>query len=205
VQAFVTGVVAGFGIAVPIGAVGTYLVVLGARSGLRVAVPAALGVASADLVYAAVAMLAGTALAAPAAAVAGPLRWAAFVVLLLLAAWIAVAAVREHRSPQVAPVRRPVGGPSRAYGLLLGITLLNPTTIVYFAALVVGGRGADLVGADRVLFVLGAFLASAAWQLSLAGGGAAVGRAVTGPRGRLVSGLASAATVAALAAWTVAR
>ena len=41
--------------------------------------------------------------------------------------------------------------------------------------------------------MLAAFVASASWQLALAAGGALLGRAVTGPRGRRVTGVVSAA------------
>ena len=53
------------------------------------------------------------------------------------------------------------------------------------------------------MFVLAAFLASASWQLLLAGGGVALGRVTTGHRGHLVTGLASAAVIAALAVRTM--
>jgi arginine exporter protein ArgO len=74
--------------------------------------------------------------------------------------------------------------------------------VVYFAALVVGNQGARVADAPA-LFVAGAVLSSASWQLLLAGGGAAFGRAVTAPRGRLLLGLGSAVLVGALAGWTV--
>jgi arginine exporter protein ArgO len=90
--------------------------------------------------------------------------------------------------------------PARAYGALLGITLLNPTTVVYFAALVLGSRATDAVNPwEQTVFVLAALLASASWQLLLAGGGALLGRALTGHRGRLVTGLVSSAVIAVLA------
>jgi len=83
---------------------------------------------------------------------------------------------------------------------LLGLTILNPATIVYFGALVLGQRADDGVGAwGQVLFVVGAFVASASWQLLLAGGGSLVGRLLTGPRGRLITALASSAVIAILA------
>jgi arginine exporter protein ArgO len=50
-----------------------------------------------------------------------------------------------------------------------------------------------------VWFVVGAFLASASWQLLLAGGGSLVGRLLTGERGRLITALVSSAVIAALA------
>jgi hypothetical protein len=52
IAALIAGLVAGYGIAMPVGAVATYLVALTARSSLKVGVFAALGVASADSLYA---------------------------------------------------------------------------------------------------------------------------------------------------------
>ncbi|SCF32367.1 hypothetical protein GA0070215_117105 [Micromonospora marina] len=49
----------------------------------------------------------------------------------------------------------------------------------------------------------GAFLASASWQLLVAGGGSVVGRVLAGPRGRLVTGLVSSALIAGLAVATL--
>jgi arginine exporter protein ArgO len=51
--------------------------------------------------------------------------------------------------------------------------------------------------------VIAAFVASASWQLLLAGGGAVLGRAVTGPRGRRATGVASAVVIAVLALHTM--
>lgn len=204
-DSFVAGVVAGYGIAIPVGAIAAYLVALTARTSLRVGWSAALGVASADGLYALLAVLGGAVLAGAVSAVAGLLQWVSFVVLLLLATRTGVVAVREFVHPHVAGNgRAPVTRPLQAYVVLLGATLLNPTTIVYFAALVLGGQdGTVVTAADRVGFVAGAFLASASWQLLLAGSGAALGRVLTGPRGRFATGLVSAALIGALAFWTL--
>jgi len=90
--------------------------------------------------------------------------------------------------------------PGRAYLGILGLTLLNPATIVYFAALVLGRGGTG----GGVWFVVGAFLASASWQLLIAGGGALVGRLLTGERGRLITSLVSSAVIAVLAVALIA-
>ncbi len=196
--ALLAGLVAGYGIAIPVGAVGTYLVALSARTSLRTGLAAALGVATADGVYALVAVLGGAAIAGVVAPVAGPLRWLSAAVLIVLAAHGALRAVRSHRAPATRPVR-PLA-PGRAYVSLLGITLVNPATIVYFTALVVGDRaGAEVAVLDQAVFVLAAFAASASWQAALAGGGALLGRVLTGPRGRLVTALVSSAVITALA------
>ncbi|MGW4105823.1 lysine transporter LysE, partial [Streptomyces sp. NPDC004976] len=72
--ALLAGVLAGYGIAVPVGAVGTYLVSLTARTSLRTGICAALGVATADGLYALTAALGGSALAAALRPALGPLR-----------------------------------------------------------------------------------------------------------------------------------
>ncbi|MFF3908051.1 LysE family transporter [Streptomyces sp. NPDC001848] len=202
--ALLAGLVAGYGIAVPVGAVGTYLVSLTARTSLRTGACAALGVATADGLYALVAAVGGSALAAALQPVLVPLRWAAALVLAALAVHGGARAVCRYRSPgTVATADAVPQGPARAYLGLLGVTLLNPATVVYFAALVVGGRATGTVRLlDQALFVLAAFAASASWQLLLAGGGALLGRALTGRRGRLVTALVSCAVIAVLAIRT---
>jgi arginine exporter protein ArgO len=200
--AFVAGLLAGYGIALPVGAVATYLVALTARTSLRIGAAAALGVATADGLYALAAVIGGWTLVTVIKPVAGPLRVASGLVLLAVAVLGACRAVRGYRASTagsakaVAPV-----GPFRAYLSLLGITILNPTTIVYFAALVVGNRSATSIASapNASLFVIAAFIASASWQLLLAGGGAVLGRLLTGRRGRLITALTSSTIVVGLA------
>lgn len=192
--AFLAGAAAGYGIAVPVGAIAVLIVGLTARTSLRVGAAAGLGAATADGLYALVAVLGGAALAGLVAPVAGPLRWAAALVLLGLAVHTAWEAVRRHRAPAA---DRDAGSTTalRAYALVLSLTLLNPATIVYFTALVLG-RG-DAGGG--IPFVLGAFLASASWQLLMAGSGSVIGRVLTGRRGRLVTALVSSAVIVTFA------
>ncbi|MFF1324038.1 MULTISPECIES: LysE family transporter [Streptomyces] len=199
--ALVAGLLAGYGIAVPVGAVATYLVSLTARTSLRTGVCAALGVATADGLYALVAALGGSALAAALRPVLVPLRWASALVLVFLAVRGAVTAVRHYRGQRLTTRSAPPPpSPARAYLALLGITLLNPTTVIYFAALVLGTRAADAVSPlEQGVFVLAAFAASASWQLLLAGGGALLGRLLTGSRGRLVTALVSSGVILLLA------
>ncbi|MFG1661093.1 LysE family transporter [Micromonospora chersina] len=202
--AFLAGLVAGYGVAVPVGAIAILILGLSARTSFRVGAAAALGVATADGLYAAVAVLGGAAVAAVIAPVAEPLRLVAAAVLFALAAHGAWRALRSRSAARAAAVNRGLDTAGRAFGGILALTLLNPATVIYFAALVLGrndATGRDPVGA--ALFVLGAFLASASWQLLIAGGGTLVGRVLTGPRGRLVTALASSAIIAALAVATL--
>ncbi|MFD6531881.1 LysE/ArgO family amino acid transporter [Streptomyces sp. NPDC060184] len=200
--ALVAGLLAGYGIAVPVGAVAAYLVALTARTSLRVGAGAALGVATADGLYALVAVAGGSALAPLVEPVALPLRWASAVVLVAMAGRGAVTALRHHRAGRAPGGRADRGpaGPLRAYLALLSLTLMNPVTVLYFTALVLAGQGDAAPGhAERALFVLAAFVASASWQLLLVGGGALLGRGPTGPRGRLATALLSSAVITALA------
>ncbi|MEV6300818.1 LysE family transporter [Actinoplanes sp. NPDC051861] len=190
--AFLAGVVAGYGIAVPVGAIAVLIAGLSARTSLRVGAAAGLGAATADGIYALVAVAGGAAVAGFIAPVATPLRWAGAAVLLALAAWTAWGALR---SPGVTErAERPTTA-LRAYAGILGLTLLNPATVIYFAALVLGAGGAG----GGAWFVIGAFLASASWQLLIAGGGTLIGRLLTGPRGRLTTALVSSLVIAVLA------
>nr|WP_202490265.1 LysE family transporter [Streptomyces sp. SID8381] len=198
----VAGLLAGYGVAVPVGAVGAHLVSLTARTSLRTGVCAALGVATADGLYALPAVLGGAALAGALRPVLGPLRWVSVLVLTALAVRGALGAVRRHRARRLAVRAEPSPpGAGRAYLGLLGITLLNPATAVYFAALVLGGAPAGGAAAplERGVFVLAAFGASASWQVLLAAGGALLGRALTGPRGRLATALVSSGVIMLLA------
>jgi arginine exporter protein ArgO len=64
------------------------------------------------------------------------------------------------------------GSGLRTYGRFVGLTLLNPLTVTYFAALILGGGTGGARWEGRALFVLGAALASLSWQSLLAGLGA---------------------------------
>lgn len=198
-HAIASGLVTGWAIAVPIGAVGAFLIALTARTSWRVGAAGALGVATVDGIYATLAVVGGAAFAGLLAPVATALRVVSALVLLAIAL---LTAVHAWASAGTAREVRPLSA-ARAFGLFLGITAVNPTTVVYFAAVVLGNRGLVSTAGEGVLFVLAAFVASASWQLVLAAGGAALGTVATGHRGRLVTGLVSAAVIAGLAVWTL--
>jgi arginine exporter protein ArgO len=199
--ALVAGLLAGYGIAMPVGAVGTYLVALTARTSLRIGVCAALGVATADGIYALIAVLGGSALTPVLQPIMLPMRCVSALVLTALAVRGGTAAISQYRRLKTASRARetPVG-PVRAYLGLLGMTMLNPITVIYFAALVLGRQ---TTGApdylEQAVFILAAFVASASWQLLVAGSGALLGRALTSSRGRLVTAMASSTLICAIA------
>jgi arginine exporter protein ArgO len=191
--AFLAGVAAGYGVAVPVGGIAVLIAGLSARTSLRIGAAAGMGAATADGIYALLAVLGGAAIAGLVAPIADPLRWAAAVVLLALAAHTAISALRRRRA--TAEVRDKPVTVRAAYAGILGLTLLNPATVIYFAALVLGRGGSG----GGIWFVAGAFLASASWQLLIAGGGSLIGRVLTGERGRLITALVSSAVIAGLA------
>ena len=192
--ALVAGLLAGYGVALPMGAVGTYLVLLSARTSMRIGAAAALGVATADGLYALAATVGGSALAAHLEPIAGPLRIVSGLVLIAIAVRTALTALARA----VADLR-PMNA-TRTYAGMVGVTALNPTTIVYFTALVLGNGAIAASPAQGAAFVVATAAASASWQLILAGSGALLGRALTSRRTRVITALGSSALIAFLAA-----
>ena len=176
-EAFLTGVLAGYGIAIPVGAIAILIVEVGIRCGFRCSLAAGAGAASADLFYAGLAVVGGVGLASAVSSIQDPLRIVSAVVLIA----IALAGLWRARRPPpnsqpadfVFPGRRELAG---TYARFLGLTIINPATVVYFAAFVIGlGIANDMTPAQGVLFVVGAFAASLSWQTLLAGVGAFAG------------------------------
>jgi threonine/homoserine/homoserine lactone efflux protein len=162
----VAGALAGWAIAIPVGAIAVLIVEIGIRRGFRVAAAAGAGAASADGLYAALAAVGGTAAAAFLEPVEQPLRVVAIGLLLAVGLrGLLLVTIGPRSVPSNADVPVEVGG---TYIRFLGLTLLNPQTVIYFAALILAlpelGRGP----AERTAFVAGAFLASLSWQLVLA-------------------------------------
>jgi arginine exporter protein ArgO len=198
--ALVAGVLAGYGIAVPVGAVAAYLVSLSARTSMRVGLSAALGVATVDGGYALLAVLGGAAAARGLEPVTVPLRWCSVAVLLALAAATALGALRSFgRGSVPAASREEPLSTVGAFSRLVAITALNPATLIYFVALVGTRTGTAVALDERLAFAFGAFAASASWQLLLAGAGSLAGRALTGSRARLWTALVSSTLVTVLA------
>ncbi|MFD0168856.1 LysE family transporter [Streptomyces decoyicus] len=194
-DAFLPGLWAGYALAVPVGALAVLLVSVTARTSFRVGASAALGVATADGLYALAAVAGGAALSRAVAPIAGPLRSFAALLLLGMAVRTAVRALRD-RGTQDGPERDVLGRPVRAYLAFLGLTLINPWAVLYFSALVLaGGAGTPAGVAGPAAFVAAVTLASVSWQLFLAAGGTVLGRSLTGSRGRAGTALLSAVVV----------
>ena len=177
---FLAGAVAGLGIAIPVGAIAILIVETGLRRGFRLAAAAGAGAATVDGLYALVAAAFGAALAAILAPWEAPLRVLAVVVLVAIAlrGLLGIRALSRPVAADGAPIRADVeaaergGSAVRTYGVFVAITLLNPVTVTYFAALILGLGSTGAGPAEKAAFVLGAFLASLAWQTLLAAVGA---------------------------------
>ena len=133
--------------------------------------------------------------------VSGWLTYAAAITLVVVAAHTMRTAFRRYRGDIQTRAQLSRLTPARAYLSLVALTAINPATVVTFAAVVVGrssGEGGPSWPAAG-LFALGAFGASAIWQLLLAGGGSLLGRMLRTRRGQLRISLCSAFVMLGLA------
>lgn len=198
-EALLAGMLAGYGIAMPVGAITVLIITLSAQTSLRVGLAGAMGTATADGLYALVAASTGVAFAHVLQPIAEPMRWTAALVLLAIAIKGISGAIRRSRSSGDAQSIK-AKKPGRAYLQLLGLTILNPLTIIYFSALVLGLRDDAWTSWNSVIFVVAAFAASASWQAVLAIGGALVSKVLTSDKGRLGTALIGNGVILFLAA-----
>jgi len=195
--AFWEGVIAGYGIAIPVGAIAVLIVDTGLRRGFWPAFMAGAGAATGDLLFAGLAVLAGAALAAVLTPYAEGLRLASAAVLLAIGVYglWRIQRTKLHPSINSEGIER---GLSRTYAQFLGMTLLNPLTVTYFAALILGrDAGLTATATERLAFMAGAGLSSLSWQTVLAGTGAMAKRYLS-TRFRLFASLVGNLIVCAL-------
>lgn len=149
------------------GAIAVLILETSLQRGFSHGLAAGSGAASADLLYATVAALLGALVAAWLAPVATPLKLiSAFFLVALGGRGLYLAWHRRSAPTAVATVDAPLW---RTYLALLSLTLLNPATIAYFAALILAGAvGSSPTLADKLAFIAGVFVASWSWQSFLA-------------------------------------
>jgi threonine/homoserine/homoserine lactone efflux protein len=190
-EALWAGLIVGMVIATQFGAVGALLLETAVRAGPRAGAAAGLGVASVDMAYTAGAVIAGGAARAGLAAHQAEVKAVAAVILALVGVhglWaLTQDPSRDQRAqaPTLGDVPRRFGGPSAQYLRFVGLTAINPLTLVYFgsvtASLSLGGV------AQGVAFVAGAGTASALWHLALSLAAGHAGRRFTPTIQRVVS------------------
>lgn len=167
ITAFLEGALAGYGIAIPVGAIAILIVEVSLRRGFKTGAMAGAGAASADTIYAALAVLAGGTLASLLVPVSGLIRTLSGMLLLGIGGYGLWSINRPD--PEADPGIDSGSGHRQPYLRFLGLTLLNPLTIVYFSALILGGGVQNLDSIPKQLvFVLGAGLSSLSWQILLA-------------------------------------
>lgn len=171
------GLATGIPVMIIVGPIALLLIEQGLERGLRGGLPAALGVASADLTFASLTAVAGVAAAAVIQPFEPVLRVGAVVLLAGLAARVWRSAGRDRVTALAARPAELVGatvGPSQALpvagvpapepaagpmvrGLgFFALTALNPLTVVVFASIVLGGGA----GTGTLGWVVGMVLAS---------------------------------------------
>jgi threonine/homoserine/homoserine lactone efflux protein len=193
-EAFLLGVAAGYAIAIPFGPIAVLIVRTGVRQGLRATAAAGAGTATADLVFATIAMLFGAA----ASALLAPILPAA---RLVAGAALAVIAIRGLVSAPQAMDRdngKAVSAGS-TYLMFLGLTMLNPPTVIYFVSLAIALPEVSADFTSRAAFVAGAFLSSLSWQEFLALVGSMLHGRLT-PRLQRITAVVSSLIILALAA-----
>jgi threonine/homoserine/homoserine lactone efflux protein len=198
--ALIAGLVAGFAIAMQVGAVSLLLIEASIAAGPRAGVAAGMGVATADFAYAVVAAAAGGVVGAALSSHESEIKVVAALTLAAIAIHGLLKLRAERRGVDAAAgdvdsgdvaVR---GAPATHYARFLAITAANPLTIASFAA-VAAALSLDGIGAAAA-FAVGVGLASAGWHLVLTLAAGHAGRWIT-PRIR--RGLAIGGRLAVLA------
>ncbi|MFN8593328.1 MAG: LysE family translocator [Thermomicrobiales bacterium] len=183
VSYFTRGLIIGFAIAAPVGAIGLLCIRRTLADGRLTGFVSGLGAASADAVYGAIAALGLTAISSVLVAHQDVIRLIGGLFLCFLGVRTVLAA------PAVEAGRASSRGLLGAYSSTFALTLTNPTTILSFAA-VFAGLGLASRASDRlsaVLMVTGVFAGSALWWLVLSGVVGAFRRALTAERMRWVN------------------
>ncbi len=184
-QALWDGILAGYGIAVPVGAIAVLIIDISIRRGLSSGLQAGAGAATADLIYATIAALSGSVLQPALTPLSNTFSALGGGALIVMA--IRGLLQLQQRREQQTNVHVEDRSDRRTYFTFLGLTLLNPLTIIYFSALILGDLEAHRTTADSLLFVLGAGAASLSWQWLLAAFGTFAGRNLPARTGRILS------------------
>ncbi len=185
---FFQGALAGYGIAVPVGAIAVLIVETGLRRGFRAGFAAGAGAAAADALYASLAIIAGEALSTILFPYGEGIKLVGGVVILGIGAYGIWMTVREYREKHIPKPMEPIEE-RNIFFQFLALTIFNPLTIVYFSIIILGGGVKDITRPiEGLLFATGATLASLSWQTFLAGIGAFAHERMT-PKFKMIASL----------------
>ncbi|MBT1186188.1 hypothetical protein HET69_19835 [Streptomyces sp. CJ_13] len=177
-----SGAAAGLGVAMPMGAMSVLLLQEAVRE-RRAAVAAAAGVAAVDLGYAALATALGPWVATHVTPAEAWIRLAASAILLTIATRGLLptrpAPPPTNAAPDANAAPGAGAGAGRTFARYVGLTAVNPTTALYFAALTTAQGAALRAGAAGAAFVTGVALASLLWQQALVALGALAGSRIS--------------------------
>ena len=186
----------GLSIAAPVGPVGLLCIQRTLAHGTRIGFVSGLGAAAADGCYGAIGAFGLSALTQSFVALTIPLTIAGAGFL----AWMGVQTWRAPLTQRSADAPDSVRA-GKAFVTVFALTLTNPMTILSFIAVfaAIGGRAAPDIQAAS-LMVLGVFVGSALWWLTLAFGVAAVRHKISPQHMRLINRAAGFFLIA-FAAW----
>lgn len=175
------GIVLGLAIAAPVGPIGILCIRRTLEHGPAMGFATGMGAAVADTIYGAIA-------AFGVSAAIGFLRGHEIVFQLIGGGFLLAVAVRTFQQRPAAEEREVAAAPdARTWigGFMTGLslTLTNPATIMAFVAIFAGfGLGGNLGRFDAATMVLGVFLGSSLWWLTLSSGIAAVRHRISDQR-----------------------
>jgi threonine/homoserine/homoserine lactone efflux protein len=195
------GVLAGLGLAIPVGAMSIMLFQTAATKGWRFGAAGGAAMATVDFLYALATALLGAALAAYVATWGTALSAVGAGILLVLGAITIWRTIKAYRSTLAESNRTAEGSIAKTFATFVGATLVNPQTAIYFLAIApsvaASNNGPDAL-ASSSLFAFGVFIGSIAWQQVLAFSGSLLHK-VSGKRLRFITGLIGGALVVSLA------
>jgi threonine/homoserine/homoserine lactone efflux protein len=199
---FVRGLALGLAVAAPVGPMSLLCMRQTLARGFFAGLVSGLGIATADGVYGAVAAFG---LVAITDLLLGQTPWLRIVGGLAMI-WLGIGAVRA-RPAEAAATGTDNGSLARSYAGTFALTMMNPATILSFAALFAGlglGSGSDGGGSATPLWLVsGVFLGSAIWWLTVTGG-ISLARTRLSPRAQRVVNVAAGLVLAAFGMAAVA-
>lgn len=162
------GAAAGLGVALPLGAVGVMLLQQGMYGGLRSAFAGATAIGVVDTIYCAVAVFMGAVVAPVITAWGAAPIYISGAVIILLGVRQHVLSRRRTRAGSIVEMK---SSSRSTFFTFLGLTAVNPLTVLYFFALAGAVKVTTAIPLAPVVFIASVGVASLAWQLLLAGVG----------------------------------
>lgn len=172
ISALIDGLIAGYGIAIPLGAVSVMIVNRSIDEGFRSGFSAGAGVATVDALCAGMVVFAGVLVSSLLGPLATPLQVVGGIVLVLMGIF-GVRSIWKVMGPGTRPAMPRESSTWKTYLQFIVIAIVNPFTVIYFLALIMGGSTGWISSpVDCAMFILGVTFASFSWQTFLAGLGA---------------------------------